>query len=312
MYTNKCESLAPVVLFAYKRVDKLRECLQALEDNLWAEKTVLYVYCDGPRKKEDIIAVQQVREYLHAYKTKKSFKELYLIESENNKGLANSVIDGVTAVVNKYGKVIVVEDDLITTRDFLQYMNGALNFYENMEEYGSISAYTLPMKQLNKYTKDIYVTRKGECWGWGTWKDRWNKVDWSVGDFDEYYNDKKRRRAFNAIEYGLDKMLVMQMNGKIDSWAVRWCYHLYCNGLLTVYPRVSKTLNIGFDGSGTHCGIDNNLYGKELKNGDRECKFERLPVNMKMERKSSAYAKNASFRNGIMLIYKSLLGRKDN
>lgn len=301
---------APVALFVYKRVDKLIECLTALEKNHGARETILYIFCDGPKKKEDTIAVQQVREYIHAYKNKDKFKDIYVIESEANKGLANSIIGGVTEVVNKHGKVIVVEDDLITTQDFLQYMNDALDFYEDMKEYGSISAYTLPMKQLDKYPKDIYVTRKGECWGWGTWQDRWNKVDWSVSDYEEYYNDKKRRKEFDSIEYGLDRMLVMQMEGKIDSWAVRWCYHLFFHNLLTVYPKVSKTLNIGFDGSGTHCETDSDLYGKGLKNNVRQCNFERLPVNSELERKSSLYIKNATIKNIISQLHKRIFMKK--
>lgn len=307
---GKKKELAPIALFAYKRMDKLQECLKALEKNYGVESTVLYVFCDGPKKKEDIADVQQVREYLQAYRVKSKFEEICIIESKKNKGLANSIIGGVTEVVNKHGKVIVVEDDLITTNDFLQYMNDALDFYQDMKEYGSISAYTLPMKQLNKYSKDIYVTRKGECWGWGTWQDRWNEVDWSVNDFNEYYNDKKRRKAFDSIEYGLDNMLVMQMNGKIDSWAVRWCYHLFFHNLLTVYPKVSKTLNIGFDGSGTHCETDSNLYGKDLKSVNERCNFERLPVNLKLERDSSRYAKNASIRNSILQLYKGIVMKK--
>lgn len=303
------EMWAPIALFAYKRVDKLQECLLALESNLGVENTVLYIFCDGPKKKEDIIAVQQVRKYIHEYKEKSKFKKIYLVESETNRGLANSIIGGVTEVVNKYGKVIVVEDDLVTTNDFLQYMNGALDFYENMKEYGSISAFTLPMKQLNHYAKDIYVTRKGECWGWGTWKDRWNEVDWSVSDFPEYYKDKKKRKAFDAIEYGLDKMLIMQMEGKLDSWAVRWCYHLFFHNLLTVYPKVSRTLNIGFDGSGTHCEADGDLYGKGLRHVAEKCKFERLSVNTRLERKSSLYARNAIIKNAILQLWKRVFAR---
>lgn len=304
------EIMAPVALFAYKRIDKLQECLKALECNYGAENTILYIFCDGPKKEEDTKKIQEVREYVYAYKDKSKFKEINIIESETNKGLANSIIGGVTDVVNKFGKVIVVEDDLITTQDFLQYMNGALDFYKDMKEYGSISAYTLPMKQLDKYSKDVYVTRKGECWGWGTWQDRWNEVDWSVCDFNEYYNDKKRRKAFDSIEYGLDKMLVLQMNGKIDSWAVRWCYHLFFHNLLTVYPKVSKTVNIGFDGSGTHCEANSDLYGKRIIDNKEKCVFERLPVNSKLERKSSLYARNAMIQNIIYQLRKRMFGER--
>ena len=113
----------------------------------------------------------------------------------------------------------------------------------------------------------------------------------------------------DLIEYGLDKMLVMQMNGKIDSWAVRWCYHLFFHNLLTVYPKVSKTLNIGFDGSGTHCQANSELYGKELKGSDRLCKFERLPVDFNLERSSSLYTRNVTIRNIVLQLCKRIFMR---
>lgn len=306
MLKKREECFAPVVLFAYKRRDKLEKCLQALEANYGVDRTVLYVFCDGPKKKDDELAVQEVREYMYTYKEKCKFRDVYIVESEKNKGLANSIIDGVTDVINKYGSVIVVEDDLITTSDFLHYMNGALTYYKEMKEYGSISAYTLPLRQLKGYSKDIYVTRKGECWGWGTWQDRWDKVDWSVEDFDEYFVDKKKRKLFNSIEYGLDRMLVMQMNGEIDSWAVRWCYHLFFHGLFTVYPKESKTFNIGFDGSGTHGESNSNFYGKRNKYTSTNYNFERLTVNYKLEKESSKYVKSISIKNMILSIYKKV------
>lgn len=282
---------APLVLFAYKRVDKLEECLEALQSNTGVENHILYVFCDGPKKEEDIFKVKEVRDYLHEFKNKKVFKEVCIIESDINKGLAKSIISGVSDVISNYGKVIVLEDDIITTSDFLEYMNSALEYYEKLEQYGSISAFTLPIKGLTKYEKDIYVTRKGECWGWGTWKDRWEKVDWSVSDFQEFITNRSIQKEFSQIQYGIDKMLIAQMEGKIDSWAVRWCYHLFKNELLTVYPKVSKTKNIGFDGSGTHCGEEMDTYSMLLDENIKKCRFEELGVNDKLEKEVAKFEK---------------------
>lgn len=279
---------APVVLFAYKRVDKLKACVEALEKNILAEDTELYIFCDGPKDEKDIKQVQEVREYLRNYSGK--FKSVSVSESSCNIGLADSIICGVTKVINISEKVIVVEDDLITSQDFLLYMNGALDFYKDLKEYGSISAYTYPLRILETYDKDVYVTRKGECWGWGTWKNRWDYVDWTVSDFREYKKNKMKRKEFESLQYGIDKMLFSQMNGKIDSWAVRWCYYLFNNHLLTVYPRISRTYNIGFDGSGTHCA-NTNIYHSQIINSVGKCKYEHLSINREIEKEAAVFEK---------------------
>lgn len=293
---------APIALFAYKRLDKLQACLNALERNDFVEETELFVFCDGARGDKDIEQVKEVRNYLRNYTGK--FKKIEVIESTVNKGLANSIIAGVTKVVSEFGKIIVVEDDLITAPDFIMYMNDGLDYYENLKEYGSISAYTNDLSGLNLYDKDIYVTRKGECWGWGTWKDRWENVDWEVKDFSLYRKSWKKRHEFNSLQGGIDKMLILQMQGKIDSWAVRWCYHLYKYGLLTVYPKVSRTLNIGFDGSGTHC-VEDKGYKVLLNEEKIGCKFERLNVNRELEREAALFEKK-SFLEKCAFFLKSL------
>lgn len=278
---------APIVVFAYKRKDKLQCCLQALEKNSLAKESDLIVYSDGYKGADDKEQVEEVRDFLKLYDNN-GFKTISVIESPQNKGLAGSIIGGVTEVLDKYGKVIVVEDDIVTAPDFLKYMNKALAFYEEFPEYGSISAYTYPLKELKQYTHDVYVTHKGDCWGWGTWKDRWEKVDWQVKSFNEYLRDKTLRMKFNALEYGLDEMLIQQMYGKINSWAVRWCYHLFINQKLTVYPRESRVLNIGVDGTGEHCTATSKFNG-ELKNSEEDIVFEKLLADRRLESAAARY-----------------------
>lgn len=282
---------APVILFVYRRVEKTKECLAALEANYGVEKSDLIIYADGSKGEKDIKDVLEVRNYLREYQTKSLFRKVEIIEAEKNQGLANSIIKGVTEVINRYEKAIIVEDDLITAPDFLQYMNEALDFYENIKEYGSISAYTCPVRQLKKYKKDIYVTRKGECWGWATWKDRWEKVDWSVSQFDSYINNSELRKQFNELQFGIDNMLCDWKEGRVDSWAVRWCFHLFMEKLLTVYPRISKTKNIGFDGTGTNCGDNFEDKGKEFAVNLKKCHFEVLGIDYKLEHAVSIYEK---------------------
>lgn len=307
---------APVAVFAYSRADKLKKCLEALERNPLADKTDLFLFADGAKGAADREKVEQVRYFIHQYQKESKFNKVEIIEQPQNLGLANSIIGGVTKVINKHKKIIVVEDDLIVSEDFLSYMNQGLDYYENMKEYGSISAYTYPMPELENYDKDIYVTHKGECQGWGTWHDRWNEVDWTVSDFNAYIHDKKKRKAFDAIEKGLDRMLISQQAGKVDSWAVRWCYHLFVHQLLTVYPRMSKVYNIGFDGSGVNSGdseMDAIRHSGDkiaIKNYNEKSfvTFERMPVNNELERKAAVYWK-LSFFEGVLYKLKLLLKR---
>lgn len=300
---------APVAVFAYSRADKLKKCLEALEKNSLADKTDLFLFADGAKGTTDKEKVEQVRSFIHQYQKDSKFSRVTIIEQPQNLGLANSIIGGVTRVIDEYRKIIVVEDDIIVSEDFLSYMNQGLDYYEDMKEYGSISAYTYPLPELKNYQKDIYVTHKGECQGWGTWYDRWNEVDWTVPDFEAYLHDRKKRKAFDAIEKGLDRMLVAQHAGEVDSWAVRWCYHLFTHQLLTVYPRMSRVWNIGFDGSGVNSG-DSEVSAKR-HNGDiinvKNCSeessiiFERMPVDAELERKASVYW---SLSFGERVVYK--------
>lgn len=305
-------SKAPIVLFVYNRLDKAKSCLNALEKNEECSQTDLYVYADGAKRAEDKEKVQAVRNFIkNDYIPKSKFSKVHLIESDVNKGLSNSIIGGVTEVINSHGKVIVVEDDLIVSTDFLRYMNGALDFYKSIQHVGSVSAYTSPVQELISYKKDVYFLRKGECWGWGTWKDRWENVDWEVSTFEEYRANKKMRREFDAIGYGLDAMLCSYMEGTLDTWATRWCYHLFRNGLLTVYPAISRTNNIGMDGTGEHCSATMRFAHDTIGSG-LACKYEVLDVNRKLEKAISFYeAGRVPFMKRVFNRIHSI-GRKNN
>lgn len=282
-------SKAPVVLFVYNRVEKAKSCLQTLEKNDDCGLTDLFIYADGPKSTENEEKVQNVRNFLkNEYIPKCRFSKVYLVESEVNKGLAKSIIDGVSEVINQYGKAIIVEDDLVVSTDFLNYMNEALDYYKDIPQVGSISAYTYPIRELRHYKKDVFFLRKGECWGWGTWKNRWEKVDWEVSTFEEYKKNELMRKEFNSIGYGLDSMLCSYMEGTLDTWATRWCYHLYRNKLLTVYPTISRTNNMGMDGTGVHCN-PTKRFSHESIGSDSMCHFEVLDVNKRLEKAVSNY-----------------------
>ena len=254
--------LSPIVIFTYRRVpDKL---INSLLKNTLAQQSEVIIYSDGNKNEKDLEDVREVRKYLQ---TIEGFKHVKIIESEVNKGLAASIINGVTEVIDKSEKVIVLEDDLIVSDDFLKYMNDALAFYKDDKKIWSISGYGPKLPCLEKYHDDIYLGVRGSSWGWATWKDRWEQVDWEVKDFNQLKKDKKLQNQFNLGGNDMFKMLELQMLGKIDSWAIRWSYSQFKLGMYTVFPKRSKVINDGFsDEKGMHNSGSNRKWVTELYN----------------------------------------------
>lgn len=243
------KDLAPIALFTYNRLCETKQTIQALEKNFLAKESLLYVFSDGGKKEKDIKLVSEVRQYL---KSVNGFKDIILFEAKENKGLAYSIINGVTEVICKHGKIIVLEDDLITSANFLDYMNQALNFYKNNEKIISISGYTLNLPNLKNYSEDYYIGLRASSWGWATWLDKWDATDWEVNDYKDFVKSLKKRKDFYNIGTDMPKMLKNQMEGKIDSWAIRWCYHQFKNELWTVFSSKSKVNSIGINENATH------------------------------------------------------------
>jgi hypothetical protein len=246
---------APVVLFVFKRVDSARGLIESLLNNREASSTDLYIFSDGPRNENETAPVSKVREYIHSIE---GFKSVNITCAPVNKGLANSIINGVTSVLNTHGKVIVVEDDLLVSNNFLQFMNQALEYYKNNEKVLSISGFTYPIKK--RIGDDIYLTRRICSTGWATWVDKWLKVDWEIQDFTSFMQNRTEQRRFNRMGSDLTGLLYKQMQGKVDSWAIRWCYHQFKNDLHTVYPTVSKVKIFGLDEMATHTNLKWNRY----------------------------------------------------
>ena len=221
--------LAPIILFVYNRPWHTRQTIEALQKNELAKESELYIFSDGPKTENDE-KVNEVRKYI---KTISGFKSITISEKEKNCGLANSVIAGVTEIINKFGKVIVIEDDLVTSKYFLKFINEALDFFEKDERIFSVSGYTFPAKTMKipkNYKHDIYLAYRHGAWGWGTWKNRWESVDWELSDFKEFCENPKLQKAFNCGGADMSGMLKAQMEGKIDSWAIRFDYSLFKNG----------------------------------------------------------------------------------
>jgi hypothetical protein len=240
--------LSPIVLFAYKRPHHTRRAIEALRCNELASQSRLIIYADGPKTSEDLNAVYETRCLLNKID---GFKSVNVVHRDRNWGLASSIINGVTDVVDKFGKVIVLEDDLVTSPYFLNYMNESLDLYEHDEPVISVHGYIYPLKQIPAET---FFLLGADCWGWGTWKRGWECFN---PDGRYLMKEIKRRKLVKAFNFNgtLDyfSMLSATARGRIDSWAVRWYASALLKDKLTLYPGRSLIRNIGTDSSGTHC-----------------------------------------------------------
>lgn len=248
---------APIVLFTYDRPEHTRLALEALAANAGAVECDLHVYSDGPKAGDPDGAVRAVRGLLSSVT---GFKSVTVIQRETNLGLADSVITGVTEVLTRFPSVIVMEDDLLTSPNFLAFMNAALSTYEDRRDVFSVTGYNYPLAMPEAYLEDAYLSYRGSSWGWGTWRDRWSRVDWAVGDYAEFTRDAEQQERFRRGGDDLPQMLELQMGGKLDSWSIRFDYAHYKHDAFCLHPVVSKVQNIGFDGSGIHCSESDDYY----------------------------------------------------
>lgn len=247
---------APIALFAYKRPYELEQTLNALKNNYLAAESELYVFVDGPKRPEDRPKVAQVCDLVREIT---GFRRVTLHVQEENQGCANSVIRGVTYVLSRHPSVIVVEDDIVTAPNFLDYMNQCLVAYGGQQDVFSIGGYSFPFDKPAGYPDDVYFIGRTCAWGWAIWADRWQQADWNVTDFDAFMHDPAQRTAFNRNGSDRVRMLRRTMHGELDAWDIRLCYTQFKLGSLTTYPTTSKVQNIGFYGSD---GVNTNVYNR--------------------------------------------------
>ncbi len=270
-------ALAPVCLFTYKRLEETRLTLEALKANRLAEQTALYIFSDGPRKAQDEADIQKVRELIEKVE---GFASVELVLKEKNTGLARSIIGGVSQVLAQHKRVIVLEDDIKTSPNFLEYMNQGLDFYESNPQVHSIAGYIFPLKTPQNYPYDVFFTPRSSSWGWASWIDRWEDVDWEVKTYESFRNNSKQVQAFNQGGSDLSGMLQKQMEGKIDSWAIRWAYHQFRTQQLTAYPCLSKVENIGFSQAASNTRFYNR-FATTLDSGEQ--KTFKFPEEVKLD-----------------------------
>lgn len=250
------DSYAPIVLFVYNRPWHTEQTLNALSINELAAESVLFVFSDGPKpsaSQEDVDNIARVRQVI---RSKPWCKKVVVIESEQNKGLAGSIVDGVTRIVNEYGNIIVLEDDVVTSKGFLRFMNDALVCYADEPRVMHISGYMYPHREKLPETFFFNVPYPGG--GWGTWARAWKNLIKDTIYLYNYFNTAWRWKKFNKFGSDhLQRQLVGNYNGTLKTWFIKWHATLLIEKGFTLYPGHSLTNNIGFDNSGSHCSTMN-------------------------------------------------------
>lgn len=257
-------------MFCYNRPDHTVKTVEALKKNLLADQSDLIIYSDAPKNEVAIKGVEEVRLYL---KSITGFKSVKVIERDRNWGLAPSIIDGVTDIVNRFGNVIVLEDDLVTNPYFLEYMNAGIEKYKDDPKVASIHGFIYDIPDL----PETFFIRGADCWGWATWKRAWDQFNPNGEELLSELQTKRLTRLFDFQgEYAYVQMLKDQIAGRNSSWAIRWYASAFLKEMLTLYPGKSLVKNIGFD-MGTHCndGEDNPAFGKL---SDAHVRVRTIPV----------------------------------
>lgn len=270
-------NFAPIILFVYNRLEHTIKTIEALKLNKLASDSFLFIFSDANKNENDLQKVTEVRNYISKIS---GFKEINIILREKNLGLANSVISGVTEIVEKYGKVIVLEDDIVTSEYFLKFMNEALDFYYVDKNIYSISGYNFPVKIPKSYKHQIYVSPRPASWGWATWKDKWEKAIWDPEKILDIKNLDQINSIVDKVGKDIAPMLLKSIEGRNNSWAVKWVYtNIKYNGL-TIFPVKSYVQNIGADASGTNFIRSTKKYDVSLDNESQQFEFvNNLEVN---------------------------------
>ena len=278
---------APIAIFTYNRLDHTKKTIEALARNTFAKESDLYIFSDGP-KANSAQQVKELRTYLYDVRdannkkpkgatntTHRQFNKVEIIESDTNKGLADSIISGVTSLVQKYGKVVVLEDDIITSPHFLTYMNDALRLYANDNKVMHISGYFIPSTahQVRKHIEKLPATfffNQTTCWGWATWDRAWkafsSDTNMLVTAMDKRYPMIAHRPIFAPVHIqNTMSQLMANKKGAMKTWAAKWEASVTLANGLCLHPKYSLTQNRGFDGSGTR-GDVTHMYDGPITN----------------------------------------------
>lgn len=264
--------LAPVLVQVYDRIEHLKRCVNSLLKNKDASETVLYIVSDAASKQGDIIKIEQVRNYILSIQGFKKVVPLFLRE---NKGSLLSAQVAVTLIFQEYNSFIFLEDDIVVSCDFLDYVNRGLKYYEKDKRIFSVCGFKGAFELPVEYPNEVYFYPCLSPWGFATWKDRWEAVNYDYFDrYSELKKDKRKYKEFTSIGFYIKGILQADSKKEIVAGDLRIYYHMFRHGMCSVFPVVSKTQNWGFDGTGEHCGNKKAWWAKpELDTRNRPTKF---------------------------------------
>ena len=285
--------LAPIAVFVYNRPKHTLQLLESLKKNTLLAQSEVYFFSDSAKKPEHEGDVQAVRKVIHGFS---GAKKINIVEQTENKGLANSIIAGVSKIFENHHSIIVLEDDLIVSDDILNFFNEGLQFHEKNSSVFSLSGYTPSIEIPQNYKHDTYLVPRISSWGWATWKNRWSTVDWKVSDFSAFIKNKEAIKKHNLGGEDVTAMLINQMTGQIDSWAIRFNYGCYKQNGYCVYPCVTKVKNNGADGTGTHVSATNK-YNAEISN--KKIQFSNLEPNKEIQKRFQVFYNPSLIRRCI-------------
>lgn len=234
-------------MFAFNRPVHLLKSLTSLKNNTLSSESTLYIYCDGQKPGSSAEELKKIKETRAIAKKELWCKEVILVEQKENKGLAISIKEGVTELINKHGKLIILEDDLVLSKNFLRYMNDGLNAYADIENIYSINGFMFPIGFKEQSTFLLPYT---STWGWATWKNRWAIFQPEIDTNDKAFiqTNAALKTRFDLSEYSYSDMLDYGNN----SWGIKWYYSIFLKNGLNVFPTLTLVQNIGNDGSGTN------------------------------------------------------------
>ena len=248
-------STAPVMVFTYSRPEHTKKVLEALNENHLAPETDVYTYTCTAKNDRSQPDVERTKDVLRSFEDNNRFRSYNVVDIGIFLPLGPAMIRAVTETVNKNGKVIIVEDDIVTSKDFLTFMNECLDRYENSKNIFSVSGYSPHFDYLDHIEGDVYAVHRACPWGWGTWSDRWDQFDPRVEEYIKTMKDRDTRRRITRWNTDLPMTLdaLFYEKGCMEkNWEQQFCYAQFLKGMNVICPKVSKVENIGFDGTGTH------------------------------------------------------------
>lgn len=278
-----CRKCAPIAIFTYNRPEHLKKTIDALKGNVLAEESDVFVFSDGSKGVKDAEEIAEVRRYA---KEIRGFNSVTLVEREVNYGCKKNIIGGIEALLERFGRVIVVEDDIVTSKWFLKYMNDSLEKYAENERVMAISAF-LPPIDFNEF-EDSFFSEVFECQGWATWKRTWDLVEFDAKKLVQTTSSKQIKRINSGgVDYW--KQVMYNYKGKLNTWAIFFHVAVLLHDGLVLYNKQHLCINIGFDGSGVHCGANSNAGGTVI--GDEQVVYfpDIIEINKKANDKILEY-----------------------